>query len=150
MKNNLMTMFTKPCLYCGIIIIKRNNCSSKRWNSQTKFCSHKCRYKWLSGRPRTHGFSKTRFYSVWRSMIQRCENPNIRFYNNYGGRGIKVCEGWGKFENFKADMFPTYREGLSIDRIDNGGNYEPSNCKWSTRTEQNLNRRRTTLYKIDG
>lgn len=103
-----------------------------------------------SGKPRyiTHGMSKNREYSVWASMHQRCNNPkNIR-YQRYGGRGISVCDRWGKFENFYADMGSIPSGDLSIDRIDNNGNYEPSNCRWATRSQQQLNKEPHTFENL--
>lgn len=89
---------------------------------------------------RTHGARvgqhSTPAYRSWKAMKARCSNPNDLFYRRYGGRGIKVCERWHSFENFLADMGER-PSGTSIDRIDNDGNYEPSNCKWSTVAEQN-------------
>jgi len=73
-------------------------------------------------------------------MISRCVDPFNNRWNRYGGRGIKVCDRWRAFENFLIDMGNSWEKGLSIDRIDNDGNYELSNCKWSTPKEQARNR----------
>jgi hypothetical protein len=81
-----------------------------------------------------------RLYWVWADMKGRCSNENHKAYKNYGGRGIKVCDRWMKFENFASDMGDR-PEGGMLDRVDNNGDYEASNCKWSTRKEQNSNRR---------
>jgi hypothetical protein len=92
-------------------------------------------------------YRSTRIYEVWRSMMQRCHNPNHPAYAHYGGRGICVCERWHSFVNFLVDMGEP-APGLSIDRINNDGNYEPGNCRWATHSEQMRNRRPQKKLRI--
>lgn len=89
---------------------------------------------------RTRGKACSPTYQSWRGMIARCTNRRHRYFRYYGGRGIKVCERWRKFLSFLADMGER-PEGMSLDRIDGEKNYEPGNCKWSTKQEQNANRK---------
>ena len=96
---------------------------------------------------RTKG--KDRIYSIWIAMRQRCNDINDKQYNDYGGRGIKVCEEWNEFMNFYNDMGER-PEGMQLDRIDNDGNYYKENCKWSNRIEQANNRRSTSTFFING
>lgn len=104
----------------------------------------------LEGRSTSCGCGRVRFpveraatRRCWRAMISRCVNPKDQNYIRYGGRGIKVCERWLKFDNFLNDMGYRPSGDLSIERRDNSGNYEPSNCHWATKREQSFNTRRT-------
>lgn len=97
----------------------------------------------------THGQSRTSLYHLWALMRGRCENPDDVSYANYGGRGIAVCERWKTFENFASDM-AVRPEGMTLDRIDNDGNYEPGNCRWATRSEQGRNTRRSLMLELRG
>ena len=94
----------------------------------------------------THGQSgggnsaRGKTYSIWASMKTRCLNPNCKDYPLYGGRGVTVCDAWLLFENFLADMGER-PEGMTLDRIDPVGNYEPENCRWATLSDQSANRK---------
>lgn len=100
-----------------------------------------------------HGLGKdqTTEYRTWAQMIHRCGNPRCAHYHNYGGRGISVCARWREsFLTFLADMGPRPSPDMSLDRIDNDGNYEPSNCRWATRAQQNRNHRGNRFVDVDG
>lgn len=97
----------------------------------------------------THRMSDTPIYRAWGQMVRRCLNPGNASYARYGGRGIRVCERWLNFDAFFADMGPR-PNGASIDRIDNDGDYEPGNCRWATRQQQQDNRRVTVWITVGG
>lgn len=93
-------------------------------------------------RNKTHGRTYSPTWNSWQNMLERCFNERNIGFKNYGGRGIGVHQRWMKFENFLLDMGER-PDGMSIDRIDNNGHYEPGNCKWSTPKQQAQNRRRS-------
>lgn len=129
-----------------------------RWPTRFRwFCSCDCGAKFnvagsglLSGHVKSCGCLREKLFKrgvgrsefhTWRTMIQRCTNPKSHDWKYYGGRGIKVCDRWLSFEYFATDMGKRPAQELSLDRIDNNGNYEPGNCRWATKQQQSKNRR---------
>lgn len=119
-------------------LVNQSNLLNKIYKSPPR-CK-KCASKNIHNLTKYKGLSNSKSYSCWINMIRRCYNKKCKFYNYYGGRGIKVCKRWLKsFLNFYKDL-GEQPEGLSLDRINSNKNYKPSNCKWSTRKEQANNR----------
>ena len=118
-------------------------------------CGFVCRFtgkrrlkgNWRHGHAQKRTGSRT--YHSWRSMMMRCYYEKCDGYKYWGGRGITVCERWHDFANFLADMGEK-PWGCSLDRINNNGNYEPSNCRWSSVSEQANNKRSSRLLSLDG
>lgn len=99
----------------------------------------------------SHGLCHTRLHEIWTGMKTRCANPKNSHYRHYGGRGITVCKEWQSFEPFyEWAMANGYSDDLTIDRINNDGNYEPNNCRWATTKQQMNNYSRNRLITYDG
>lgn len=136
----------------GAVWLCRCNCGAfstplgtKLLNDKTVSCACYRRNR-LGDENRTHGETKTRLYRLYTDMHTRCYNPHSKAWGDYGGRGIKVCERWHKFENFRDDVGQPPSPEHQIDRYpDNNGNYEPDNFRWATRTEQARNKRNNRL-----
>lgn len=116
----------------------------------TKSCG--CYQKESMDRFCTHRKSNTRLYGIWRTMKTRCYNQSYDSFHRYGGRGITICDEWlNDFQSFYDwAMENGYSDDLTIDRIDNNGNYEPSNCRWATAKEQSNNTRRNVRIEFNG
>ena len=115
-------------------------------NGHTTSCGCYGKYKNL-----IHGQSHTRLYNIWKTMIQRCENPISKDYLKYGGSGINVCIEWHDFLVFQDWALNNgYSEELTIDRINNDLGYFPDNCRWVSMKEQQNNRRNNILYSMNG
>jgi hypothetical protein len=147
---NGRTLWRLVCA-CGQVV-ERETGALRRKRRPPQSCGCR-RHIGALGRRWKHGHSKrartppTPTYMAWTSMKARCEKPTHVSWATYGGRGITVCERWQDFSNFLADMGER-PDGLSLDRIDVNGNYEPGNCRWATDREQNTNRR--TVMLVDG
>lgn len=133
---------------CGNIVIVG---TQKLNNGNTKSCGclHKDKWRQVISK---HGGRGTRLYRIWQGMITRCVNPNSKSYRYYGNRGVVVCDEWRKdFQSFREwALINGYAENLTIERINNNGNYEPSNCKWATLKEQQNNTRKNHIITSQG
>lgn len=133
------------CLCGNEIVVRKGNFT----NNHTKSCGCLNKEK-TSQLNKTHGLSKSSTYKSWQSMLSRCLNKKFTNFENYGGRGIKVCDRWLKFDNFIDDMGLKPYKDYQIDRINNNGNYDIDNCKWSSRTENCNNRNNNVKYNYKG
>jgi hypothetical protein len=132
---------------CGVRFVGRTDMKPVSCGCQTKRNQSEAAKRRPANR-KTHGMFGTKVYRVWSSMIQRCSNPNNDAWDNYGGRGIRVCSRWEKFEQFYSDMGDP--NGLTLERKDSNGMYEPANCIWASPQEQACNRRSNVKTTIDG
>ena len=121
-------------------------------NTKSCGCLHKELLIERNKKNTTHGGGHTRLYNIYCSIKSRCYNPQTAEYKNYGGRGIKVCGEWREsFTTFKNWAETNgYKENLTIDRINVNGNYEPSNCRWITKHEQQFNKTNTRYFEYKG
>ena len=105
----------------------------------------------ISAHRTTHGKTKTKLFGVWAAMHNRCNNPRYPQFALYGGRGVQVCDEWGAFECFELwALSAGYAEGLSIDRVNNDGHYEPTNCRWTDAYVQGANKRNNRHITHEG
>ena len=134
------------CQYCGKKFNAIVACVKSR---NTKSCGCLIKIKAKSNFIKL-GLRQHRLYNTWTNMRERCNNPKIKHYIHYGGRGIKVCDRWWDIANFIEDMYPSYQEGLTLDRIDVNGNYQPENCRWVSTNTQARNTRDIMVTNTSG
>lgn len=144
--HNHVARYLCYCIDCGALhILTSSDLNSSRKGNIKCDCG-------IHDRSKTHGLRSHRLYSILAHMKSRCYNKNNKDFQNYGGRGITICDEW--LNDFQAfydwSMNNGYQEGLTIDRIDVNKNYEPSNCRWVDQKVQQRNRRNNRIYTIDG
>lgn len=136
------------CQYCGKEWEARiNDINRNKKGTKSCGCYH---IKRATEANTTHDCANHPLYATWKGMKDRCQNPKTPKYKNYGGRGIQVCERWLDIKNFIEDMYPSYQEGLTLDRIDVDGDYEPDNCRWATLNTQARNTRSLKANNTSG
>lgn len=134
LRNNLLQGSVKSC-----------GCLTKEIASERGIKSR------IGDRTRKHGDFGTKLYGIWAAIKRRCSNPNTKHYEDYGGRGIKVCDAWLDYIGFKEwATLSGYKEGLTIERIDVNGNYCPENCSWIPLEQQASNTRRSVHVEYNG
>lgn len=139
---------TKRCGIFQCLCGKEFECvilAVKNGNTKSCGCLRDSKIKQQGFKNKNHGQRNHRLYKTWTGMLRRCDDINDFGYYNYGKRGITVCNRWKNINNFIEDVYPSYKEGLELDRIDVNGNYEPSNCRWVTR-KQNMNNTRKNRF----
>lgn len=129
------------CVSCG-----KPQCRRREHKKYGQLCVS-CK---MAERNMTHGEWRARLNNIWHGMRQRCSDQNRPAYPYYGGRGISVCKAWGSYEVFRDWALANgYESSLTIDRINNDGNYEPANCRWATMKVQNGNKRKPTKLSCE-
>ena len=143
------TCYLCKCL-CGNYTI--TTYGNLKYNHTSSCGCNRKENKSIGERNTTHGSSKTRLYRIWHTMKNRCYNCNSKRYNDYGSRGIEVCNEWlNDFSAFRDWSIQNgYQEHLTIDRINNDGNYEPNNCRWVSNVEQQNNKRNSVYIQYRG
>lgn len=140
---------------CGLTVVATGN-NLRSGNTTSCGCVHRAKVQQIGRNNIKHNEiheNRTRLYTIWCGMRQRCSNPNRTAYILYGGKGVRVCDEWNDYDVFKNWAISNgYADNLSIDRIDSNGNYEPSNCRWITQSENTAraNKNHTTRKVIRG
>lgn len=146
-RKNSRVMWLCKC-DCGTV---KSIPSGNLTNGNSKSCGCGQRHYGTDNNSFKHGGAKTNLYNVWKTMRQRCMNPNCHDYNWYGGKGVDICPEWNDYNNFREWAISSgYKNGLTLDRIDGLKNYEPDNCRWITIQEQQQNKRNVRRFEYKG